>query len=58
MFPFLYGVTMLITNDLIGLNILAAGTENLAESYINKQHSELNILGIAFDLLNFFQDNY
>lgn len=53
MFPFLYGVTMLITNDLIGLNILAAGTENLAESYINKQHSELNILGIAFDLLNF-----
>lgn len=52
-FPFLYGITMLITNNLIEMNILASGTENLAEGYISKHHSELNILGVAFDVLNF-----
>ena len=53
MFPFFYGITILITNNLIDLNILSIGTENLAEGYISKHNSELNILGIAFDLLNF-----
>ncbi len=53
MFPFLYGVTVFVTNNLMELNILAAATENLAEGYINKQHSELNFFGVAFDVLNF-----
>ena len=40
-------------NNLMGMDFFATGTEDLAESYINKQHSELNVFGIAFDLLNF-----
>lgn len=52
-FPFFYGATMIITNELMSLNILAVGTENLAENYIGKQRSEQNFFGIAFDILNF-----
>ena len=53
MFPILYGVTMLITNSLMVLGFFATDTEDLAESYINHQHSVANVFGIAFDLLNF-----
>ena len=53
LFPFFYGATILITHELMSLNILAVGTENLAENYIGKQRSEQNFFGIAFDILNF-----
>lgn len=53
LFPFLYGATILLTNNLMDLNILAAGTENLAENYVGKQNNAQNILGIACDALNF-----
>ena len=44
---------MSITDDLMAFNILAVGTEDLAEKYIDSQQTEENFLGIAFDLLNF-----
>lgn len=53
LFPFFYGATMAITNSLMGVNILAAGTEDLAEHYVEQQHTEQNFLGIASDVLNF-----
>lgn len=53
LFPFLYCGIILLTNNVMNLDVLAANTEKLAEHYIEGQHSEKNFWGVACDLLNF-----
>lgn len=52
-FPILYLSVMAFSKYFLEMNVLNAETEQLAEKYIERADSKLNIGGIVFDMLNF-----